>query len=248
MGTTFPSTVQTFSDPLATDALSGHASLHVDMNDTVEAIQNKLGVDGDSDVTTVDNRLAVLESEITPSGAISMFAGGAAPSGWFLCNGAAVSRTTYADLFAVVGSTYGAGDGSTTFNVPDFRDRVPVGAGSSYSLNQAIGALTDSITLSSANLPTHVHSIEHNHGSQYTGYDGEHNHGGQVFVAQNAGQVTLGLGFQTGSASINTEAAHRHAVDIDNFTGNSSNGGFANTAITVDIVQPSRGINFIIKA
>ena len=49
-----------------------------------------------------------------------------APTGWLLCDGSAVSRTTYADLFAVIGQTYGAGDG-TTFNLPDFRGRVPAG-------------------------------------------------------------------------------------------------------------------------
>ena len=49
------------------------------------------------------------------------------PTGWLLCDGANVSRTTYADLFAVIGTTYGPGDGSTTFNVPDMSGRVPVG-------------------------------------------------------------------------------------------------------------------------
>jgi len=50
-----------------------------------------------------------------------------APTGWLLCDGAEVSRTTYADLFALIGETYGSGDGSTTFNVPDMTGRVPCG-------------------------------------------------------------------------------------------------------------------------
>lgn len=50
-----------------------------------------------------------------------------APTGWLLCDGTNVSRTTYADLFAVIGTTYGPGDGSTTFNVPDMTGRVPAG-------------------------------------------------------------------------------------------------------------------------
>jgi microcystin-dependent protein len=58
---------------------------------------------------------------------------GTAPTGWLLCNGDAVSRTTYADLFAVIGTTFGTGDGSTTFNVPDFRGRVPAGDGGTGS-------------------------------------------------------------------------------------------------------------------
>lgn len=61
------------------------------------------------------------------TGTVLPFAGSAAPSGWLLCYGQAVSRTTYATLFAVVGTTYGTGDGSTTFNVPDLRGRVAAG-------------------------------------------------------------------------------------------------------------------------
>jgi len=66
---------------------------------------------------------------LTPTGAIMAFGGaaGAIPSGWALCNGAAASRTVYAALFSVIGTTYGVGDGSTTFNLPDLRTRVPVG-------------------------------------------------------------------------------------------------------------------------
>jgi len=63
----------------------------------------------------------------TPTGALHMYGGATAPTGWLLCDGSAVSRATYADLFGAVGTTFGAGDGSTTFNVPDMRGRVPVG-------------------------------------------------------------------------------------------------------------------------
>jgi microcystin-dependent protein len=57
----------------------------------------------------------------TPVGAVEAYAGAAAPTGWLLCNGQAVSRTTFASLFAIVGTTFGAGNGSSTFNVPDLR-------------------------------------------------------------------------------------------------------------------------------
>lgn len=56
-----------------------------------------------------------------PAGAVSAFAMSATPNGWLQCDGAAVSRTTYATLFAAIGTTYGSGDGSTTFNLPDLR-------------------------------------------------------------------------------------------------------------------------------
>ena len=64
---------------------------------------------------------------IAPTGTVTQYAGPTAPSGYLLCDGSAVSRTTYSDLFAICGTLYGAGDGSTTFNVPDLRGRAPVG-------------------------------------------------------------------------------------------------------------------------
>lgn len=62
-------------------------------------------------------------------GVVSPYAGSSAPSGWLICDGSAVSRTTYASLFAITSTTFGVGDGSTTFNLPDLRSRIPVGAG-----------------------------------------------------------------------------------------------------------------------
>src|SRR5690606_12877743 len=62
-----------------------------------------------------------------PIGTVADFAGTSAPAGWLLCYGQAVSRTTYAALFAVLGTTYGAGNGSSTFNLPDCRGRVVAG-------------------------------------------------------------------------------------------------------------------------
>ena len=72
---------------------------------------------------------AWVRSYIMPAGVIIPFAGSSIPAGYLLCNGAVVSRTTYAKLFKVIGTTYGAGDGSTTFNLPDLRDRFLEGAG-----------------------------------------------------------------------------------------------------------------------
>jgi len=63
------------------------------------------------------------------TGIVVPFAGSSAPTGWLMCDGSAVSRTTYANLFGIIGETYGAGDTSTTFNLPDLRSRLPVGAG-----------------------------------------------------------------------------------------------------------------------
>lgn len=91
-----------------------------------------------SELTTKDALLeravAALEKiktvigEINPAGVIQAFAGSTTPDGWLLCDGSAVSRTTYADLFAAIGTTYGEGDGSTTFNVPDLTDKFIEGS------------------------------------------------------------------------------------------------------------------------
>ena len=66
---------------------------------------------------------------VVPSGAVIPFAGSTAPQGYLLCNGQAVSRTLYQNLFDVIGTTYGEGDGSTTFNLPNLQDKFIQGVG-----------------------------------------------------------------------------------------------------------------------
>lgn len=80
-------------------------------------------------------------------GEIKPFAGSAIPTGWLLCDGSAVSRTTYSELFTVIGTTYGTGDGSTTFNLPDLRNRFMVGAGDEYELNDKGGEKAHALTV-----------------------------------------------------------------------------------------------------
>jgi len=94
-------------------------------------------------------------------GTYIQFAGASAPTGYLACNGAAVSRATYADLFAVVSTTYGAGDGSTTFNVPDARGLVMVGAGEHGTMTRANGTPYNGGTVGASRndqLQGHFHS------------------------------------------------------------------------------------------
>lgn len=86
--------------------------------DSYETNQGSIGADD----------LALIPVDIFPTGAIIPFAGNNIPSGYLPCNGSAISRTTYADLFAVIGTTYGAGDGSTTFNLPNLTDKFIQGS------------------------------------------------------------------------------------------------------------------------
>jgi len=114
---------------------------------------------------------------LPPTGSILQYAGGSAPTGWLLCQGQAVSRTgLYASLFAVVGTAYGTGDGSTTFNLPDLRGRVPVGQGSHASVN-ARGA--NDGTAESNRRPAHSHTVSTDGSHQHTATTdsaGSHSH------------------------------------------------------------------------
>ena len=92
---------------------------------------------------------------VMPSGAMLQWPTATAPSGFLVCNGAAVSRTIYSALFAVVGTTFGAGDGTTTFNLPDFDNRFAVGAGDLYSVG-ATGGSKDAVVVSHTHTATSV--------------------------------------------------------------------------------------------
>lgn len=93
---------------------------------------------------------------VLPTGSVIPFAGKTAPTGWLMCQGQAVSRTTYAQLFSVIGTTFGSGDGSTTFNLPDLRGRVAVGVDSDANfLGTTAGEKV--VTLSIDQIPTHSH-------------------------------------------------------------------------------------------
>ena len=111
-----------------------------------------------------------LSKTMFPAGIIEMYGGTVVPVGWLLCNGAAVSRTMYKSLFDVIGTTFGAGDGSTTFNIPDLRQRFPLGradAGTGSVLGR-VGGTIDHIHSSPTHThssPTHTHSVPtHTHG------------------------------------------------------------------------------------
>ena len=92
---------------------------------------------------THENFLKIIQAEVDAAAAltgnIAAFAGSSTPTGYLLCDGSAVSRTTYADLFTAIGTTWGVGDGSTTFNIPDLRGAFLRGTGSHGTENMANG-------------------------------------------------------------------------------------------------------------
>jgi microcystin-dependent protein len=165
-------------------------------------------------------------------GFIGMYAGATAPTGYLICDGQAVSRTTYADLFSAIGTTWGAGDGSTTFNVPGLNDRYP----RHRNVSGAAGAVG---TVQSDQNKAHTHavsgtsganSVDHTH--LFSGTTGSmnqnatHTHTSNAAAAGSTWTANPGSSFtvyQTGAATINAaNTDHQH-----NFSG--TTGGASTT-------------------
>lgn len=154
-------------------------------------VGNDLTVDGDtvlgsasSDSLTINATVSGNQNKSGIVGEIKMYGGDSAPTGWLLCNGAAVSRTTYADLFAVLSTTYGVGDGSGTFNVPNFGGRVPVGVGTSavsdtagstptYSRGNTGGKIDVKLTGPESGIASHEHDAYIYNDSHYHVFPGD---------------------------------------------------------------------------
>ena len=164
-----------------------------------------------------------------PAGIVSAFAGVTAPAGWLMCYGQAVSRTEYSALFTALSTTYGSGDGSTTFNIPDLRGRAIAGVDNMggtaasrltstvLSASNTLGATggTQSHTLTSAQsgVPAHSHTVQVANVHTFTGIIGSTGHGGTVTY---------------------------NATTLDNTAANASQAH--------PITQPTIVLNYIIKA
>jgi microcystin-dependent protein len=131
------------------------------------------GGDLSADVAWISD-LALLPGEI------KMFGGSGAPTGWLMCDGSQVSRTAYPRLWTAIGTNFGAGDGSTTFNLPDMRGRMPMGLGTGVGLtNRVIGTKAGAEQHThTGNIPSHTHSgaaPDHWHSASGL-YTGNHAH------------------------------------------------------------------------
>lgn len=141
---------------------------------------------------------------MVPTGSLMDFAGEIAPDGWLLCNGVAVARSAYADLFSVIGTTWGAGDSLTTFNLPDLRGRVNLGTSGSHALGSNGGA--ESVVLDIGQLASHDHGIT-DPGHIHAITDPGHNH------LQNAHNHVQNSHNHIQDSHNHTQNAHNHLQD-----------------------------------
>jgi microcystin-dependent protein len=207
---------------------------------------------------------------LIPPGKLEMYAGGTPPIGWLLCDGSAVSRTTFANLFAAIGTTWGPGDGSTTFNVPDLRGRSPIGAGTGTGLtNRTLGAQVGAEThvMALSEMPSHGHNDTghyhtdsgHSHSGGTGNQSSNHAHGssagsGFAFTGQgtwgsvSGGQPTVG-GPNLKTAGV--DADHSHSFNTNGASASIGSGSAQNQPVgggnAHTIVHPCAVINYIIR-
>ena len=184
---------------------------------------------------------------IIPPGMIRFFAGPSPPATWLVCDGSAVSRTTYAALYAAIGTYWGAGDNITTFNLPDFRGRSPLGY-----VNNAVAGITprsfaslggeEYHVLSQAELAAHSHSVLANTtGISIT--QTPHSHGivnpvGGAAAAVGSGQYSAVGSTQTLTANANVSISDPgHAHGVSNTGGNGGHNNMSPFAVLYVIIK-----------
>ena len=194
---------------------------------------------------------------LVPTGSLIMWPSVTVPTDWKLCNGDAISRTTFATLYALIGTTFGVGDGTTTFNLPNYKNRMPYGADT-----VAVGATGGS---ANAIVVSHNHggvtgnqSVDHNHPINITsgGQSQQHLHVLPSFVATISGATNTYVGADSGGGAGSTilsdpnNVDHNHIVNgtsgVNNVTHNHSIATDGASGTNANL-PPYLGINFIIK-
>lgn len=226
-----------------TNAVSGDMCIYTDNTTQKIHVGTQLSTTSkvaiDTTGVTINGSLnaTTLSNVVNFVGLVVPYAGSSAPTGWLICDGSAVSRTTYANLFSIISTTFGTGDGSTTFGLPDLRGRVIAGIDNMGSTGTA-GRLTatsitnpttrgstggaDTVTLNQNQcaLPSHAHTAS-------AAVDGSHTHG----TTENAHNHTL------------TDPGHTHQYSAPSVYGATSGGaGYANTPTTTTTTSKLTGI------
>lgn len=160
-----------------TPQVDRHPADHNAITDALRDILNELGIDPAGAAATVTDRFVIIEQQVTPYGVFLPYGGAAAPAGWFLCDGQVLNRAANPKLFAAIGVTWGAGDGSTTFKTPDLRGRFIAGKGavSWCDVLAELGGSKDAVVVAHGHTQAqHVHDMSHEHaaggGNQSNGF------------------------------------------------------------------------------
>lgn len=172
--------------------------------------------------------LKTMVEQLIPVGTVMPMAIGSSPPGYLICDGSEISRAAFTELFAAIGTTYGVGDGSTTYNLPDLRGRFPMGrraSGAGSTLGETGGSFDHAHTG-----PSHTHSgPSHTHaGDSHTHSVGSHTHGNpntsttgnHAHTAGNTGAASGVAEFGAGSGFLAASGSHVHDAPDTGSAGN----------------------------
>jgi len=227
---------------ITADALnSGSGNINFKIAETTVAT---IAHDGNTSFTgdvSAAGRVKDVTGYLAPVGTITMFAGSAAPDGWLICDGSSVSATTYADLYSVIGTTYGGS--SSNFYLPNLKGRVPVARDPADASFNAVGNHGGEKThaLTANEMPSHMHTVDPP--STYTNTTGNHSHTyTQPSAMSNGDQQGIPDYVSVTTGTTSAAGDHYHSVDIGAFYSGSTGSGAAH-----NILQPFFVLNFIIK-
>jgi microcystin-dependent protein len=194
------------------------------------------------------------DGQLAQTGEIKMWPTNTPPTGYLMCDGSQVSRSTYAALFALIGTTFGVGDGSTTFNLPNYLNRFAVGAGSSYAL-AATGGSKDATLVSHSHTfsaTTGTESAGHTH-SGTTSTNGNHQHSIARYASNGAGpNVLIGQSLYDNQGYTDFAGDHTHTFTTGGVSANHTHSVSGSTSTqgssaTDANLPPYLAIHFIIK-
>lgn len=221
-------------------------------------VATTVGATGSDNALPTEQAVREALTALIPAGTMVLFGGTSAPSGWLLCDGSAYSRTTYAALFAAIGTTWGVGDGGTTFNVPDLRGRAPIGAGqgsglTNRTLGSKLGEESHALTLAENGTHAHTGGLHAHTGGLHQHVGGEHTHTINACYhdsGTSGGSVVSGA-LHTSDNNKTTLSGGAVATSSGGAVATSSDGAVATTSsgsgAAHNTMQPSLVVNYLIK-